>query len=49
MKLALTMYNVTYTIETKNDDNDSEEMLELMKRLLVCAGYPTSILEEKIE
>ena len=39
MKLTLTMWNETVTIETKHDDQNVGEMLEHFRGLLLASGY----------
>lgn len=45
MKLILNLYNDTYTVEDDNNDMDSGELKELFSRLLVCAGFPPSVID----
>ena len=48
MKLQLTSYRSIYTIETKNDDLDANEYLDIFKRLLVQATFNESTVNEAI-
>ena len=39
MKIQVTAYETTYTIETPNDDQDITDMLEMFERMLLVMGY----------
>ena len=39
MKITLTHYDETITIETDRDDLDLEEMCQMFKHLLLASGY----------
>ena len=39
MKIQVTAYETTYTIETPNDDQDITEMADYFTRMLKVAGY----------
>ena len=39
MKLQVTAYDRTYTIEEPNDDQDIATMLEIFERILLAMGY----------
>lgn len=43
------MYGVTHTIEDDNDDYTADEMKRMFSKLLVAAGYSTSVLDEPEE
>lgn len=45
MKITFTSYNTTYSVETKSDDYDANELKEIFSRILVASGFPPSILE----
>ena len=48
MKLQLTSYGNTYTVETSSNDLDANEYLDIFKRLLVQATFSESIVNEAI-
>lgn len=39
MKISLTQHGQTHTIETEHDGQDMQDVKEMLKRLLVSAGY----------
>ena len=44
MKLSLTVYDTTITIERPSDDQSAEDMRVLFRELLLAAGYhPASV------
>lgn len=44
MKLTITHHDVTYSVETPNEDVSLEEAVENFRGLLVCSGYhPVSV------
>lgn len=47
MRLTLTLYETTYSVEEKRSDFGGEELKKLFSRLMVAAGYPPSVLEEE--
>jgi len=48
MKLQLTSYGNTYTVETTSNDFDAIEYLDIFKRLLVQATFSESTVNEAI-
>ena len=48
MKLQLTSYKTTYTIETEHDDLDIREYLDIMRGLLIQAGFMEKTVNEGI-
>lgn len=46
MKITFTSYGTTYSVETKPDDYDANELKEIFFRILVASGFPPSILED---
>lgn len=46
MKITFTSYNTTYSVETKSDDYNVNELKEIFSRILVASGFPPSILED---
>jgi hypothetical protein len=49
MKLQLTAYKKTYTIETENDDLDIDEYFDLIIGLLMQAGFYKETIDKAIE
>lgn len=47
MKITLEMYDTICSIETEGDDLDECEIKDLFSRLMVVAGYPASVIEER--
>lgn len=45
MKLTIELYNYNYSVECDREDFNGEELKQMFTRLLVCAGYPTSLIE----
>jgi len=48
MKLQLTSYKTTYTIETEHDDLDISEYFDFIKGLLIQAGFAEISVNETI-
>ena len=48
MKITITHYGVTYSIETKGDDFDATEMLETFTNLMKCIGFQQSSIDGAI-
>lgn len=46
MKLTLTHYDTTTTIETDHDDVALPELWELLEALVLSAGYPAQLVED---
>lgn len=49
MKLQLTAYKKTYTIETESDDYNIDEYLEMIVGLLFQAGFHKGTIDQAIE
>lgn len=48
MKLQLTAYNKTYTIETENDDLSIDEYFDHFRGILVSSGFHTNTIDDYI-
>jgi hypothetical protein len=48
MRLQLTSYKTTYTVETEHDDLDINEYLDIMKGLLIQATFTESTVNQGI-
>jgi hypothetical protein len=48
MKLQLTTYKKTYTIETENDDLDIDEYFDIIIGLLIQAGFHKETIDRTI-
>ena len=48
MKITITHYGVTYSIETKGDDFDATEMLETFTNLMKCIGFHQRSIDNAI-
>jgi len=48
MKLQLTSYKTTYTVETEHDNLHISEYLDIMKGLLIQAGFAEISINETI-
>jgi hypothetical protein len=48
MKLQLTSYKTIYTIETEHDDLNAREYLDIMRGLLIQAGFAEISVNEDI-
>lgn len=44
MKITLEMYNYKHSYESEHEDFTATELKEAFERLLVCAGYPPSVI-----
>lgn len=49
MKLQLTAYKKTYTIETENDDLCIDEYFDIIIGLLIQAGFHKETIDKAIE
>jgi hypothetical protein len=49
MKLQLTTYKKTYTIETENDDLDIDEYFDIIIGLLIQSGFHKETIDRAIE
>lgn len=49
MKLQLTAYNKTYSVETENDDFHIEEYFEMFIGILFQAGFHKGTIDQAIE
>lgn len=49
MKLQLTAYNKTYSVETEVDDYDIDEYFEMIVGLLFQAGFHKETIDKAIE
>ena len=45
MTITLEHYGVTYSIETKDDELDSTELLKTFCNLMLCAGWQQSSID----
>lgn len=45
MKITLEIYDSTYMVESRNEDYNGKEMLEIFSKLLVQAGYPPNVIQ----
>ena len=48
MKLQLTAYNKTYTIETENDDLSIDEYFDHFRGILVSSGFHPNTIDDYI-
>lgn len=46
-KITLELHGEKYTVETNHWDYNADELLDMFKRLMVCATYPPSILSDE--
>ena len=46
MKISITSYGATYSVETENDDINIQEVVEKLKGLLVSAGFHPNNVDE---
>ena len=46
MKLTYQAYNQKFSIETEHDDVDIEEVYQLIKQLLLSAGFSPETVDE---
>jgi hypothetical protein len=49
MKLQLTAYNKTYSVETESDDYNIDEYFEMIVGLLFQAGFHKETIDQAIE
>lgn len=49
MKIIFEHYNVSYSIEDKREDYLSDELIDMFTRLLVTAGFNSSLLKDNEE
>jgi len=47
MKISITLYGATYSIETESDDCNIGEVVEKIKGLLVSAGFHPNNVDER--
>ena len=48
MKITITHFGVTYSIETKDENLDATEMLETFTNLMKCIGFQQSSIDGAI-
>ena len=46
-KITLELHGEKFTVETNHWDYNADELLDMFKRLMVCATYPPSILSDE--
>jgi len=46
MKISITLHGATYSVETENDENNIQEVVEKLKGLLVSAGFHPNNVDE---
>ena len=44
MKITLEMHNYKHSYESEYEDFNAMELKEAFERLMVCAGYPPSVI-----